>query len=90
MRTVTVHRAADLGGSKIEPGTIIIGESIEEVSKAITAPGAAGLNQMAHAFNYEADSIADALFESLPQAVAQRLALRLMQRQVGHYLGGPR
>ncbi len=91
MKTVTVHRAADIVGSTaVEPVTIVIGESIEEVSKATTAPGMAGLNQMANVFNYEADAIADALFASLPQAVAQRLALRLMQRQVGHYLGGPR
>lgn len=91
MNTVTVHRATDVNGQPtIEPCTIIIGEPISEALTSPTSGERLPLNTVAHVINYEADAIADTLFNHLPQAVAARVMVRLMERYATNYLGGPR
>jgi hypothetical protein len=83
VKTVTVHRASDIQGQpEVKPCTIVIAESF---GSDVTAT-----NALAHVINYEANAIADALFESLPQAVGNRVMMRLMERYATNYLGGPR
>jgi hypothetical protein len=89
MTTVTVHRAGDTPGKlPIPPCTILIGESIETVERDKLQPQVA-LNALGHLMNYEADAIADALFDHLPQGVVQRISIRLQQRAVTNCMRGP-
>jgi hypothetical protein len=46
-----------------------------------------GLKRMEKIMDYEAEKLADALFESLPQGVLDRLLYHLMGRKASVYLG---
>lgn len=92
MKTVTAHRAGDTPGRPpITPCTIVIGDSIEtSTPEREKLPPMTALNALGHMMNYEADAIADALWDHLPQGVTTRIMIRLQQRNVTNFMRGPR
>lgn len=85
MKIVTTYRANDA-----QPCTIVIGEPLNSA----LSPGPGGeppsTAAIASAVTFEADAIAQALFDHLPLAVTARLNILLMQRYATNALGGPR
>lgn len=74
---VTIHRASDLQGRKVEPCTIIIEENV-----GVLLGRSPTLSEAKLVYDAEAVLLADALVNTLPQATLDRVLLRLMERKV--------
>lgn len=83
MKTLTFHRAKDAP----EPVSIILGEpfDLKGPSGEPATPAA-----VANVVTFEAEAIANAIFDNLPLAVSIRLTVVLMQRYATNHLGGPK
>lgn len=82
MKTITVHRAGDIGTTVVvEPVTIIIGEPITTISDTHT------LVQWENLRDEEGAAIAQVLIETLPQGVLQVVMCRLMEAGTSAYMG---
>lgn len=76
-KIVTVHRASDINGRKVEPCSLVIGENTEVRLGRVPSLAEAKL-----VYDAEAVLIADVLVEHLPQATLDRVLLRLMEKKV--------
>jgi hypothetical protein len=81
MNTLTVHRA-----SNAPAATLHFTDSISDVHANGNPPS---LHVLTHLTTFEADAIAELLFQSLPQATGNRVMARLLERYGTQYLGGP-
>jgi hypothetical protein len=79
--TLTVHRASDAPAA-----TLHFTDAITELHVNGQAPS---LHVLTHLTTFEADAIAELLFQSLPQATGNRVMARLLERYGTQYLGGP-
>ncbi len=79
--TLTVHRASDAPAA-----TIHFTDSISELQINGNRPS---LHVLTHLTTFEADAIAELLFQSLPQATGNRVMARLLERYASQYLGSP-
>jgi hypothetical protein len=79
--TLTVHRA-----SNAPAATLHFTDSISELHVNGNSPS---LHVLTHLVTFEADAIAELLFQSLPQATGNRVMARLLERYASQYLGSP-
>lgn len=77
VHVINVCRA---GGPDIARCSINIHDSIDEIAAKRGKP--MGLPEMILEYGFQAETIADALYDHLPQAVQERVIIRLMQRRV--------
>ena len=81
MKTITVHRAGDVGKIiVIKPVTIVIGDSIEKMLPS-------DLGDWQRLTDKEGIAVAQALIDTLPQAVLERVLCRLLAARASAYMG---
>lgn len=77
---VKVHRAQPVGQQSIPRTTIVVDETMPDVSSADR------LRAMVDIMDEDAQAIADALFNSLPGGTLDRLTVLFLQRKISHFV----
>ncbi len=80
MNEVSVHKAAPIGGRKVENASILIAGNIEH-----EMPKDADLGTAGRVFDAEAEQIFIALRDSLPGGTMDRLVGKLLAYKASHF-----